>query len=32
LRRYFIEFLQARNTVIRRVAESPTEEWRHSLS
>lgn len=31
LRRYFIKFLQARNTVIRRVAESSTEEWRHYL-
>ena len=32
LRRYFIKFLQARNAIIRRVAESPTEEWRHYLS
>ena len=32
LRRYFIKFLQARNAVIRRVAESTTKEWRHSLS
>ena len=32
LRRYFIKFLQARNAVIRRVAESSTEEWRHYLS
>jgi hypothetical protein len=29
LRRYLINFLQAGNVVIRRVAESPTEEWRH---
>jgi ligand-binding SRPBCC domain-containing protein len=32
LRRYFIKFLQARNGAIRRVAESPTQEWRHYLS
>ncbi len=31
LRRYFIKFLQARNVVIRRVAESPTQEWSHYL-
>jgi ligand-binding SRPBCC domain-containing protein len=32
LRRYFIKFLQARNAVIRHVAESPTQEWRDYLS
>ncbi|HEV2577573.1 MAG TPA: SRPBCC family protein [Acidobacteriaceae bacterium] len=31
LRRYFIKFLQARNAAIRRVAESPTQEWRDYL-
>ena len=31
LRRYFIKFLQARTAVIRRVAESPTHEWRDYL-
>jgi hypothetical protein len=31
LRPYFIKFLKARNAVIQRVAESPTEEWRHYL-
>lgn len=31
LRRYLIKFLQARNAVIRRVAESPTQEWRDYL-
>jgi ligand-binding SRPBCC domain-containing protein len=32
LRPYLINFLQQRNAVIRRVAESPTEEWRRYLS
>lgn len=28
-RRYFIKFLLVRNGTIRRVAQCPTDEWRH---
>jgi ligand-binding SRPBCC domain-containing protein len=31
LRRSFIKFLKQRNAIIRRVAESPAEEWRQYL-
>jgi ligand-binding SRPBCC domain-containing protein len=32
LRRYLTKFLQQRNAMIRRVAESPTEDWRRHLA
>jgi ligand-binding SRPBCC domain-containing protein len=31
LRSYFIRFLRERNEVIKRIAESPSAEWRHYL-